>query len=348
MTNMTVNRQRFRKGAATSRTEGVAMTERDQRTLTLRARCIGTEPVAGMLMASPTGRVVYRILEVWRVRRAFDLRYALRLVCRRLSRAEVPEGAAVLPWPHDPRAPRGSRRAADRSNVSADPSPLEPPAARIARIRAKAPILLGLATEPIRQAKAVAEAAQLARARRIGRDLGVVNRSDYGHGIRLVPIRGPGGVILREADVVVDDGPDPRRPNSTVRRARRTDPLDVLKREGTINARESEAGEKLRDAIEWSQSSLPGVSRSEVHVAPWDRAAISEQQLKAQRHVDSALAALDESVTAAVLWVPNGGTIRGDAEFWHVRHTRAAELLRRGLGALADHFGLVLTRDASE
>ena len=47
--------------------------------------------------------------------------------------------------------------------------------------------------------------AQLARARRVGRDLGVVDRSDYGHGIRLAPIRGSGGAILREADVVVDD-----------------------------------------------------------------------------------------------------------------------------------------------
>ena len=78
---------------------------------------------------------------------------------------------------------------ADRQRVSADPGPPEPPAARIDRIRAKAPLLLALATEPIRQAKAAAEAAQLARARRVGRDLGVVNRSDYGPGIRLVPIR---------------------------------------------------------------------------------------------------------------------------------------------------------------
>ena len=189
----------------------------------------------------------------------------------------------MLPWPRDPRAPRGSRRAADLPRASADPGPPEPPAARIARIRAKAPLLLALATEPIRQAKAATEAAQLARARRVGRDLGVVNRSDYGHGIRLVPIRGPDRAILREADVVVADAPDPDMPNVTVRRARRTDPLEVLKRAGTINAREHEAGEKLRDAIEQSQPSLPGVSRSEVHVAPWNRVAISERQLKACR-----------------------------------------------------------------
>ena len=220
-------------------------------------------------------------------------------------------------------------------------------AARLDRIRAKAPLLLALATEPIRQAKAAAEAAQLARARRVGRDLGVVNRSDYGHGIRLVPIRGPGGAILREADVEVVDTPDPDMPNVTVRRARRTDPLEVLKRAGTINAREREAGEKLRDAIERSQPSLPGCSRSEVHVAPWNRVAISERQLKACQCVRRAVAALDKVVAPAVLWVVrDGGTIRGYAAFAHVRHTTAAELLRRGLGALADHYKLAMPRAA--
>ena len=232
-------------------------------------------------MASPKGRVVYRILEVWRVRRAGDQRYALRLVCRRLSRAEVPEGAEVLPWPRDPRAPRGSRR---RGRSATRVSRSRPAGAAGSPHRAhprQGTLLLALATEPIRQAKAAAEAAQLARARRVGRDLGVVNRSDYGHGIRLVPIRGPDRAILREADVAVADAPDPDMPNVTVRRARRTDPLEVLKRAGTINAREREAGEKLRDAIERSQPSLPGMFRSEVHVAPRDRVAITERQLKA-------------------------------------------------------------------
>ena len=100
----------------------------------------------------------------------------------------------MLPWLRDPRAPRGSRRAADRQRSRSRPT--EPKAARIARVRAKAPILLALATEPIGQTKAASEAAQLARARRVGRDLGVVNHSDYGHGVRLAPVRGPGGGIL--------------------------------------------------------------------------------------------------------------------------------------------------------
>ena len=54
------------------------MTKQDHVTITLRARYIGTEPSVGTLMASLNGRVVYQILEVWRVRRAGDQRYALR------------------------------------------------------------------------------------------------------------------------------------------------------------------------------------------------------------------------------------------------------------------------------
>jgi hypothetical protein len=235
------------------------------------------------------------------------------------------------------------------ARFTADPGPPEPARARLDRIRAKAPLLLALATEPIRQAKVAADAAQLARARRVGRDLGVVNRSDFGPGIRLVPIRGPGGAMVREADVEVVNAPDPHVPKVALRRARRTDPLEVLKRAGTIDAREREAGDKLRNAIERSQPSLPGMFRSEVQVAPHDRVAISERQLKAGCHVRRALAALDDIVRPAVLCiVRDGGTIRGYAVFAHVRHTTVAELLRRGLGELADHYRLVLTRVASE
>ena len=88
--------------------------------------------------------------------------------------------------------------------MSADPGPPEPPAVRIARIRPKAPILLKLATEPIRQADAAGEAAQIARARRVGRDLGVVDRSDYGH---LRADRSsciPRSIVLRARPVAID------------------------------------------------------------------------------------------------------------------------------------------------
>jgi hypothetical protein len=88
------------------------MTDRDRLTITLRARSSGDDPVPGTLLASPKGRVVYRILEVWRVRRAGDHRYGFRLVCRRLSQAEVPEGGggatvAVRPSCASREPPRG-------------------------------------------------------------------------------------------------------------------------------------------------------------------------------------------------------------------------------------------------
>ena len=187
----------------------------------------------------------------------------------------------MLPWPCDPRAPRGNRRAAGRHARQRRPAGACPRPASAA----SGPRPPSCWRSPLNRydRRAPRRGEQLARARRVGRDLGVVNRSDYGHGIRLVPIRGPHGTILREADVEVVDAPDPDVPKVTLRRARRTDPLEVLKRGGTISAREREAGEKLRDAIERSQPSLPGVSRSEVHVAPWDRVAISERQLKACR-----------------------------------------------------------------
>ena len=54
--------------------------------------------------------------------------------------------------------------------VAADPGPPELAGARLDRIRAKAPLLLALATEPIRLSKAAAAAAQFARAGRVDRD----------------------------------------------------------------------------------------------------------------------------------------------------------------------------------
>ena len=72
---------------------------------------------------------------------------------------------------------------------------------------------------------------------------------------------------------------------------------------------------------------------------------IRERQLKACQCVRRAVAALDKVVASVVLWVVrDGGTIRGFAAFAHVRHTTAAERLRRGLSALADHYNLAIPR----
>ena len=232
MTNATVNRQRSLEGDGES-ADGGPMTNRDQLTLTLRAKCTSDDLPPGTLIASAKGRVVYQILEVWRVRRAGNQRCALRLVLSRLEHAEVPEGAEVLPWPRDPRALRNIR-AGRRKHQSADSAP----------------------PQAILQSKIEERAEQLARARRVGWDAGLVKYSDYGPGIRLGPVRAHDGAMLREADVIVGDAPDLYAPKRTIRRARRTDHLLVLLREGTIDQRQADAGEMLRNAMEWSQRSM--------------------------------------------------------------------------------------------
>ena len=154
-------------------------------------------------------------------------------------------------WPRDPRAPRESCRTDRLPRSSADP---EPPAARIPHIRAKAPLLLALATKPMRQSRAAALAEQLARAVASvvtwawSTAATMATASDW--------CRSPDLTAPSCVDVAVADAPDPDMPNVTVRRARRGNPLEVMKRTGTINARENEAGGKVRAAIERSQPSL--------------------------------------------------------------------------------------------
>jgi hypothetical protein len=313
---------------AAAATEGVAATKQDHVTITLRARYIGTEPSVGTLVASPKGGVIYRVLEVWRVRRAGDQRYALRLACRRLSRTEVPKGAEVLPWPRDPRTPRQRRPAAPSGGQSVNPDQGEPPAALIERIRV---------------ARAGDELTRIARAARVGSDDGVRHGQDYGPGLRLRPARGRHrGERLREADVEIEDGPDPARPNNTVRRARRSDPLVALLRAGTITMREFDAAELLRDELQAAQTPIPCTGQSSIHVSPYQRIGISDRQVNATSASRRSLAAVGVLNRAVVLWIVLGGTIRGYATFAHVRHTTSAEQLRSGLVALAEHYQLAM------
>jgi hypothetical protein len=222
--------------------------------------------------------------------------------------------------------------------ATADPGPEELPGARIARILAKAPVLWALSGAEFRAARQADAQAQLERARRVGRDHGVQDRADFGPGLRLETITAPDGTLLREADVMVVD--EPVGPQAgTVRRARRSDPLRTLWRGGTIDEAEWLAGERLRSAVERSMPSLPGVARSEVHVAPHVRASITGGQLAARRDVRLACAAMERNASI-VLWVALGGTIRGCAAFVHVRHTTVAEMLIEGLETLAAHYGL--------
>jgi hypothetical protein len=100
--------------------------------------------------------------------------------------------------------------------------------------------------ERIRASRTADEQAVKARVARVGRDDGVQHGRDHGPGIRLRNVRSRRNEILREADVAVEDGPDPERPNSTVRRARRVDPLLALKRAGAIEDRHLDAAAAMR------------------------------------------------------------------------------------------------------
>lgn len=295
--------------------------------VTLRARWEGGVPEAGMLLASRTGKTVYRILGVVRTRVAGEPgRSAWRLTCARVSPAELPEGAQPHPWRPDPRSPRKRQRAGARSGPAEDP---EPAADRLARIQARAPLLYAMALAANREARRGEEAAQLAQARRVGHDDGVRDGRDYGPGLRL---RG------RAADVEIEDAALPGRPNATTRRARRTDPLLVLQRAGTITGRQVDAGERLRGALQDAQASVPSTGQSGVHLPPHMRVGISDRQVNARtlvRQSLDAVAPVDQPVT---LWVLLGGTIAGYCGHARVGHQRAAGQLKSGLRALADHY----------
>lgn len=325
ITHVALDRRRLRsRQVGMQRAASATMNKPDQLTLTLRARFSGNDPAPGALMASPKGRVVYRILEVRRVRRAGDQGYRIRIVCARLGRSEVPEGAVLLPWCVDPRAPGARRLAGSTDDQPANPNLDEPPAALIARIRS---------------ARAADDIARVSRAARVGRDDGVQHGRDYGPGLRLRPMRGRRrGERLRDADVEIEDGPDPDRPNNTVRRARRSDPLVALLRAQTITAREFDAAELLRDELQAAQASIPCTGQASIHVQPFRRTGVSDRQVNAAGAARRAMAAVAVVNRAVVLWIVLGGTVEGFALYARTRRAPCGERLKTGLGELADHY----------
>ncbi|HJZ19568.1 MAG TPA: hypothetical protein VJ226_01340, partial [Bradyrhizobium sp.] len=157
-------------------------------------------------------------------------------------------------------------------------------------IQAKAPIFLALALEPLRAAKAETLADQAQRISRMGRDnLGIVNGQNFGHSVRQTAIYSHNGELLRAADVEIVDAGDVRNPNSILRRARRTDPLETLMRVGTINGRDYEAGEILRQDLERQGAKLPAGTMPARPSPPWNRVGVNDAQREAMFAVREAL-----------------------------------------------------------
>jgi hypothetical protein len=318
------------------------------RTITLRARLVTPDLVAGALVAGVNGRTIYRILAVTRLRTAGDPAAAdrVRLVLHRLAADQVPAGEAVLPWPRAPRP--GRRPGAIRS--TADPGPPEPGAAGIARIRAKAPLLFAMAAQAIREGRAADAIGQLARAARVGRDGGYEGGRDYGPGLRLAPVHGRRRTgVLRDADAWIEDGADPDNPNRTVRRARRADPLVPLQRAGKVSSRQCAAAECLREDLEQAEcrSSTSGFSDAPT-AAHHQRVGISDRQLESSTRVRRALLYVSGANQLVVLWVAVGGSLDGYLRYARERRDGSvSDRLAGGLEQLANYY-FGMPRDTSE
>lgn len=275
--------------------------------ITLRARyASGDVPRPGELMAAPTGGTIYRITSVTTLRRSGEQPSACRyrLTCERLVAADVPPGAVIRPWRWGGCAPRLTA----------------PQAASAPRM---APVVSKVAQRLPGRAQAQPEGG-----------------GDFGPALRRKAVRDRYGRLLREADVEVDEqaAGDPRYPNRRVRRARRVDPLDDLRRVGTIGRREVEAAADLRQYLERVAPSVAGAGLTRVGIAPHLCQPISDTHLRAARKLREAAVALGERLWHPVLWVCLGGTVRGYSAQWHVGTHRASRLVGDGLVRLGDHF----------
>jgi hypothetical protein len=276
--------------------------------VTLRARSFPVEPKIGQLMASESGRVVYRIVRVTKIKRAGDpLGHCYRIVCTRLRKCEVPADSTVLPWfrTSNPRRPPVTKP----RRAMVPPAPLKP--------------------LPV----AVPERPEGGR--------------DIGPHIQHLEAKDGAGRILRPIALTMENGVDPANPNRTARRARRTDPLQVLYRAGTVSGRGLDAGEMLRDFMEKTEPSLSGSARSEIHVAAFLRVAMNDQQLTAATTTRRALKRLSAPQRVAVAWVCCGGTMDGLRAYRRQRRIVAAEDVKAGLELLADHFFGTRPREAA-
>ena len=137
------------------------------------------------------------------------------------------------------------------------------------------------------------------------------------------------------------DETDARQPNATARWARRTHPLAALKR-AEAHGRDQCAVRRGRREPARCNRTIATLAARHAPFRGTRRAAgprvLSERQLKGVRCVRCALVLRDN--------VRDGGTIRGYAVVARVRHTIAAEWLRSGLSALADHYRFAVPRVA--
>jgi hypothetical protein len=163
--------------------------------------------------------------------------------------------------------------------------------------------------------------------------------ADFGPGLRRRDLRDRSGGLLREADVAVDDAAvDPRYPNRRVRRAYRVDPVDLMRKAGSIGPREADAAAELRRHLERMLPTLGAAIALGVSVSAFLVQPIDDSHIRAARKLREASAALGERLWPPVLWLCLGGSVKGYAAQWRCRPLTASALMTQGMTLLADHF----------
>ena len=153
-------------------------------------------------------------------------------------------------------------------------------------------------------------------------------------------------ITLRRPDVLVEDRPDPKQPNVTIRGARRRDGLRLMWKRGQLSDAQMAAAEKYRDdaaLASGARLSLPGDRVStRTRGRNFEPPMAAVDALSRCRGAWKAVGLLSQPV---VSWIVIGwGTVGGYAECKHMRDDRAAVLLKRGLDGMADYYTALTPR----
>lgn len=233
------------------------------------------------------------------------------------------------------------------SRLSEWPLGLDParPARTLDRLEWICPGFVALAREAVARGRQATIGTRVVR----GEPASLVERTgaDYGpafqhQSVMLVTDDGKRVELLAPRLEVVD-GPHPEQPNVSVRRARVADPLRRMLKRGEIEARHRVAAEHLRRLYETGISPhLPSGLAPKVAGALFGGAyEYASDALSCRRKVQAAIFAVEPDGAAITFCVLSYGTLDGYSAANRIRRQDAGQSLRRGLEALAHHFGFI-------
>ena len=133
----------------------------------------------------------------------------------------------------------------------------------------------------------------------------------------------------------VEDAPDPDRPNATIRRGRRRDPLRRMLDDGTLDLPAFIAAERFRDCHALAEGAREGVGA--VRLEPWQRCHYAARVADARAEVRASIQAVGLRLSAVfvasvVLYQP----VREMERELTMRNGSGADLIREALERLRD------------